>query len=82
MQPNAGIAAGESVARHHALWTGLGVHQIETYAETDPWAETPRGLVLALVEATPGGDLELRMWNIASIVNLVKWRVYSAVSLI
>lgn len=81
-QPNAGIAlsaaSGDSAARHHALWTGLGVHHIETYAETDPYAESPRGLVLALVDGTYG-ELELRMWNLASIVNLVKWRVYSAV---
>lgn len=81
-QPNAGIAlsaaSGDSAARHHALWTGLGVHHIETYAETDPYAESPRGLVLALVDGTHG-ELELRMWNLASIVNLVKWRVYSAV---
>jgi tRNA A37 threonylcarbamoyltransferase TsaD len=81
-QPNAGIAlsaaSGDSAARHHALWTGLGVHHIETHAETDPYAESPRGLVLALVDGTHG-ELELRMWNLASIVNLVKWRVYSAV---
>ena len=81
-QPNAGIAlsvaSGDSAARHHALWTGLGVHHIETYAETNPYAESPRGLVLALVDGTHG-ELELRMWNLASIVNLVKWRVYSAV---
>lgn len=83
-QPHAGIALssanGDSAARHHCLWTGLGVRQIETYAETDPYAETPRGLVLALVESPTGGDLEVRMWNLTSIVNLVKWRVYSAVS--
>ena len=81
-QPNAGIAlsapSGDSAARHHAVWTGLGVHHIETYAERDPYAESPRGLVLALVDGAYG-ELELRMWNLASIVNLVKWRVYSAV---
>ncbi|GAA5866260.1 hypothetical protein JCM3774_004136 [Rhodotorula dairenensis] len=84
-QPNAGIAlsaaSGDSAARHHALWTGLGVHHIETYAETDPYAESPRGLVLALVDGG-NGELELRMWNLASIVNLVKWRVYSATSVV
>ncbi|GAA5980489.1 hypothetical protein JCM10908_001669 [Rhodotorula pacifica] len=83
-QPNAGIAVssgGDSTARHHAIWTGLAVHHIETYAETDPYAESPRGLVLALVDGI-NGDLELRMWNLASIVNLVKWRVYSATSVV
>jgi hypothetical protein len=33
-----------------------------------------------LVGSETGGGVEVKMWNIASIVNLVKWRTYNEVS--
>ncbi|GEM06513.1 hypothetical protein Rt10032_c01g0530 [Rhodotorula toruloides] len=56
------------------LWTGLSIRRLEVYAEPAIGTDSPQGLVLGLVEedGVPG----LRMWTLACIVNLVKWRVY------
>ncbi|BGP36967.1 hypothetical protein JCM10449v2_000871 [Rhodotorula kratochvilovae] len=63
-------------ARILPLWTGLGVHHLAIHIEPADGAATsaPRGLVLGLVDVQGTGELEVRMWSLAGLVNLAKWR--------
>ncbi|KAK4332521.1 hypothetical protein RTBOTA2_000682 [Rhodotorula toruloides] len=65
-------AASSAEAHILPLWTGLGVRHLEVYAEPAVGKDSPQGLVLGLVEEH--GAPSLRMWTLASILNLGKWR--------
>ncbi|KAJ8296778.1 hypothetical protein OF846_000060 [Rhodotorula toruloides] len=67
-------AASSAEAHILPLWTGLGIRHLEVYAEPALGKDSPQGLVLGLVEEN--GAPSLRMWTLASLLNLVKWRIY------
>ncbi|GAA6013563.1 hypothetical protein JCM11491_002708 [Sporobolomyces phaffii] len=71
-------------ARVLPLWTGLAVHHLACHVEpARPKSEGAKGLLIGLVGTAGGGGgdgLELRMWSLAAIVNLVKWRTYNETS--
>ncbi|BGP29036.1 hypothetical protein JCM10296v2_000772 [Rhodotorula toruloides] len=71
-------AASSAEAHIVPLWTGLGIRHLEVYAEHALGKDSPQGLVLGLVEEN--GAPGLRMWTLASILNLAKWRVYDQYS--
>ena len=69
-----------SPARIIPIWTGLAVHHLDCFVEdAKPKSDGAKGLLLALI--SNGGELEIRMWSIAAIINLVKWRTYNEVRL-
>ncbi|GAA5955329.1 hypothetical protein JCM3765_003283 [Sporobolomyces pararoseus] len=62
------------------LWLGIGVYHLECYVEpAKPKSEGAKGLLVMLVGNEAGG-LEVKMWSLSAIVNLVKWRIYNEVS--
>ena len=70
-----------SPARIIPIWTGLAVHHLDCFVEDAKLeSDGAKGLLLALV--SNGGELEIRMWSIAAIINLVKWRTYNEVRLL
>ncbi|GAA5990589.1 hypothetical protein JCM5350_001046 [Sporobolomyces pararoseus] len=59
------------------LWLGLGVHHLECYVEpAKPKSEGAKGLLVMLIGNEAGG-LEVKMWSLSAIINLVKWRIYN-----
>ncbi|GAA5932936.1 hypothetical protein JCM1841_005197 [Sporobolomyces salmonicolor] len=66
----------ETPARILPLWYGLGVHQLDFFLEPAPLSAPARGVVFGLVDAG-NGELEVRMWSLASLVSLAKWRVFN-----
>jgi len=68
-----------SPAKIVPIWTGLAVHHLDCFVEpANPRSDGAKGLLLALVGNET--ELEIKMWSIAAIINLVKWRTYNEVS--
>ncbi|GAA5896707.1 uncharacterized protein JCM6883_006989 [Sporobolomyces salmoneus] len=65
------------------LWLGLGVHHLESFVEpAKPKSEGAKGLIVMLVGNESGlGGLEIKMWSISAIINLVKWRTFNESSI-
>ncbi|GJN91792.1 hypothetical protein Rhopal_004815-T1 [Rhodotorula paludigena] len=69
-------SATSSDARTLPIWSGLGVHHLELHVEPTRGSSTSlHGLAVGLV-AGAHGQLEVRMWSLASLVNLAKWRAF------
>ncbi|ORY85424.1 hypothetical protein BCR35DRAFT_351734 [Leucosporidium creatinivorum] len=71
-----------SDASIHPLWTGLGVLQLEVILERSTLSISaaggaPVGLVIGLVKPEGGGEVELRMWSLAALSNLARWKVFN-----
>ncbi|KAI0346907.1 hypothetical protein BDW22DRAFT_470158 [Trametopsis cervina] len=70
---------GPNDAQVHHIWVGEGVYQLSLLEAESTGDGTPQGVVLALVgsEADSPKDQEsvraIRMYNLASLVNLAKW---------
>ncbi|GAA6000520.1 uncharacterized protein JCM10292_001553 [Rhodotorula paludigena] len=65
-----------SDARTLPVWCGLAVHHLELHVEPARGSTTSlHGLAVGLV-AGAHGQLEVRMWSLASLVNLAKWRAF------
>lgn len=72
-------SATSSDARTLPIWSGLGVHHLELHVEPTRGSSTSlHGLAVGLV-AGAHGQLEIRMWSLASLVNLAKWRAFDEV---
>ncbi|SCV68905.1 BQ2448_1026 [Microbotryum intermedium] len=59
------------------LWDGLGIVQMDLF---DPNVPHESGLLLALVRRPTGGEVELRMWSLTNLLNLVRWRLTNLAS--
>ncbi|KDE05141.1 hypothetical protein MVLG_04482 [Microbotryum lychnidis-dioicae p1A1 Lamole] len=59
------------------MWDGMGIVQMELF---DPNVQQESGVLLALVRRPTGGELELRMWSLTSLINLVRWRLTNTAS--
>ncbi|SCZ91056.1 BZ3500_MvSof-1268-A1-R1_Chr1-3g02519 [Microbotryum saponariae] len=59
------------------LWDGMGIVQMELF---DPNVQQESGVLLALVRRPTGGELELRMWSLPNLINLVRWRLTNTAS--
>ncbi|GAA5895981.1 hypothetical protein JCM5296_003161 [Sporobolomyces johnsonii] len=66
----------EMPARILPIWSGLGVHQLDCFLEPSPRSASARGVVFGLVDAG-NGELEVRMWSLASLLSLAQWRVFN-----
>ena len=65
-----------------SVWKGAGLLQVEVVVEPEPLvlrpSTAPRGLVVGLVKLE-SGETELRMWSLAALANLARWRVHTEV---
>ncbi|KAI0092397.1 hypothetical protein BDY19DRAFT_924063 [Irpex rosettiformis] len=75
------IEHGPNEAQVHHIWVGEGVHQLSLLESESTGEGTPQGVVLALVGGEGDSPKEqespraIRMYNLASLVNLAKWGV-------
>ncbi|GAA5940411.1 uncharacterized protein JCM15063_002626 [Sporobolomyces koalae] len=71
------IASARPHLRILPLWHGLGVQQVDCFVDSPvPGSEGARGLVVMVVGGEAGG-VEIRMWSLTAIINIVKWRIYT-----
>lgn len=64
------------------LWLNAGVHHIESYLEpARANSEGAKGLIVMLVSNEVVGGVEIKMWTLSALINLVKWRVFNEVRL-
>ncbi|KAM6496153.1 hypothetical protein JOM56_008859 [Amanita muscaria] len=69
------INKGPSEAVARQIWVGESVQQMTLLEEEHTGDGTPTGVVLALVGPEPGESGALRMYNLAGLINLVKWAI-------